>query len=229
MKTARKVLLLVLCAALLVSATVMGTLAYLSDTTDEVTNTFTVGKVELGDGNLKEGLDEAKTNEKGEPLDKNDTVVDNVEDAVRVTANNYVLQPGHHYTKDPTIHVKNDSETCYVFVKVENGITDYESTDDDYTSIADQIEDNGWTALTGVDNVYYQTFNKLATPNASTYTDLVVFSGFKIDDDAQDIDDWADVGDEVITITGYAVQVDGFDTALDAWSANFATAATPKA
>lgn len=228
MKTARKVLLLVLCAALLVSATVMGTLAYLSDTTDEVTNTFTVGKVELGDGNLKKGLDEAKTNEKGEPLDKNDTVVDDVKDAVRVTTNNYVLQPGHHYTKDPTVHVRNDSETCYVFVKVENGIADFESTKDEYYDISEQISMNGWTALTGVDDVYYKTYSKQETPNASTYTDLAVFSSFKIDDNAQDIDGWDEVEDQVITITGYAVQVDGFDTALDAWNANFATA-TPEA
>lgn len=47
MKTARKALMLILCAALLVSATVMGTLAYLTDESDEVTNTFTVGKIDI--------------------------------------------------------------------------------------------------------------------------------------------------------------------------------------
>ena len=47
MKTARKALMLILCAALLVSATVMGTLAYLTDKTDAVTNTFTVGKIDI--------------------------------------------------------------------------------------------------------------------------------------------------------------------------------------
>lgn len=228
MKTARKVLLLVLCAALLVSATVMGTLAYLSDTTDEVKNTFTVGKVELGDGNLKKGLDEAKTNEKGEPIDSTGKVVE-LNKAPRVTANNYVLQPGHHYVKDPTVHVRNDSETCYVFVKVENGIAAFESAEDDYYDISQQISMNGWSALTGVDDVYYKTYSKQETPNASTYTDLAVFSSFKIDDNAQDIDGWDEVEDQVITITGYAVQVDGFDTALDAWNANFATAAAPAA
>lgn len=224
----RKVLLTVFSALLIVTLSVGATVAYLTST-DEVKNTFTVGKVELGDGNLKNGLDEAKTNEKGEPLDKNDTVVDDVKDAVRVTANNYVLQPGHHYVKDPTVHVRNDSETCYVFVKVENGIAAFESAEDDYYDISQQISMNGWTALTGVDNVYYQTFTKQATPNASTYTDLVVFSSFKIDDNAQDIEGWDGVEDQAITITGYAVQVDGFDTALDAWNANFATAAAPAA
>jgi predicted ribosomally synthesized peptide with SipW-like signal peptide len=52
MKKMYKVMLLVLCAALLIAGSVMGTLAYLKDT-KSVTNTFTVGKVEIT-------LDEAK-------------------------------------------------------------------------------------------------------------------------------------------------------------------------
>ena len=47
MKKARNVLLLLLCAALLVGATVMGTLAYLKSTTETITNTFTVGNVTI--------------------------------------------------------------------------------------------------------------------------------------------------------------------------------------
>ena len=41
MKTRSKALLLTLCAVLLVAASVLGTMAYLTST-DEVTNTFTV-------------------------------------------------------------------------------------------------------------------------------------------------------------------------------------------
>ena len=54
MKTRSKALVLTLCAVLLVVATVMGTMAYLTST-DTVTNTFTVGKVAIT-------LDEAKVN-----------------------------------------------------------------------------------------------------------------------------------------------------------------------
>ena len=57
MKTRSKALLLTLCAVLLVAATIFGTMAYLTST-DTVTNTFTVGKV-----NIK--LDEAKANSDG--------------------------------------------------------------------------------------------------------------------------------------------------------------------
>ena len=52
MKTRTKVLLLTLCAALLVCATVLATMAFLTDTA-EVKNTFTVGNVDIT-------LDEAK-------------------------------------------------------------------------------------------------------------------------------------------------------------------------
>ena len=70
MSKTKKVLALLLCAVLLVGATITGTLAYLSQTTETVTNTFTVGKVSLGtdtdnDGLVEGGLDEAKVNEYG--------------------------------------------------------------------------------------------------------------------------------------------------------------------
>ena len=46
MKTARKVLIIALCAVLLVSISVMGTMAYLTSQ-DSVKNTFTVGNVKI--------------------------------------------------------------------------------------------------------------------------------------------------------------------------------------
>lgn len=100
MKTKSKALLLTLCAVLLVAASVLGTMAYLTST-DTVTNTFTVGKVEIK-------LDEAKVTADGIP----------VEGAARVTANSYKLMPGNTYTKDPTVTVKAGSEESYVRMKV---------------------------------------------------------------------------------------------------------------
>lgn len=100
MKTKSKALLLTLCAVLLVAASVLGTMAYLTSSA-EVKNTFTVGKVEIK-------LDEAKVNADGIP----------VEGADRVTANSYKLMPGTTYTKDPTVTVLNGSEASYVRMKV---------------------------------------------------------------------------------------------------------------
>ena len=100
MKTKSKALLLTLCAVLLVAASVLGTMAYLTSSA-EVKNTFTIGKVEIK-------LDEAKVTADGIP----------VEGAARVTANSYKLMPGNTYTKDPTVTVKAGSEDAYVRMKV---------------------------------------------------------------------------------------------------------------
>lgn len=99
MKTKSKALLMTLCAVLLVAASVLGTMAYLTST-DEVENTFTVG-------NVKITLDEAKVNADG-------TVNGNE----RVKGNEYKLMPGHTYTKDPTVTVKKPSVDSYVRMKV---------------------------------------------------------------------------------------------------------------
>lgn len=100
MKTKSKALLLTLCAVLLVAASVLGTMAYLTSSA-EVKNTFTVGKVEIK-------LDEAKVNADGI----------SEEGAARVTANSYKLMPGTTYTKDPTVTVLKGSEDSYVRMKV---------------------------------------------------------------------------------------------------------------
>lgn len=157
MKNKKKVFLTVLCAAALVVASVLGTMAFLTSK-DQVNNTFTVGKVAIT-------LDEAKVTDMGAP----------VAGADRVKANTYKLIPGHNYTKDPTIHVAAGSEDSWIFIKVENGLTSIINT----PTIESQITDNGWTALDGVTGVYYKEYT-----SAATATDLAVFGAFKIKDDA---------------------------------------------
>ncbi len=157
MKSKKKVFLTVLCAAALVVASVLGTMAFLTST-DTVTNTFTVGNVAIT-------LDEAQVNDMG--------VADTT--AARVKANTYKLIPGHEYTKDPTIHVTANSEDSWIFVKVENGLSAIEAD----TTIADQIKANGWTALEGATGVYYKNYT-----SSTAATDLAVFGAFKIKDNA---------------------------------------------
>lgn len=99
MKTKSKALLLTLCAVLLVAASVLGTMAYLTSS-DNATNTFTVGKVSIK-------LDEADVDELG-----------NVVSNDRVQANEYKLMPSRTYTKDPTVTVLNGSDAAYVRMKV---------------------------------------------------------------------------------------------------------------
>lgn len=204
MKTRSKALVLTLCAVLLVVATVMGTMAYLTST-DTVTNTFTVGKVAIT-------LDEAKVNTDG-------TLVANAD---RVKENAYKLIPGHSYTKDPTVHVAADSEDSYIFVKVENGIAPFEAAGD--KTIAKQIEKNQWSDLKGVPGVYYKEYT-----SANAQKDLVVFENFKIADTAGSTDAWNNVNPQntKVTVTAYAVQKDGFANAKAAWDATFGATVNP--
>ena len=200
-----KAILMALCAVLLVAASVMGTLAYLTST-DTVTNTFTVGKVAIT-------LDEAKVDPDGTP----------VQGAARVDKNDYHLLPGHTYTKDPTVHVAADSEDCYLFVKVENGIA---AIEDPSNTIASQMAAKGWEAVAGKSGVYVYT-NKTSEPFAVTRgSNVPVFEEFTIlgtvtndqlaggavDPSIPDGVTTPNYGEAEVIVTAYAVQKDGFET-----------------
>ena len=187
MKKTVKILAFVLCAVMLVVGSVFGTYAYLTSQTDTITNTFTVG-------NVKITMDESKVNEYGV-----------VQGTDRVTANTYKLVPNTTYVKDPTIHVAEGSEVCYLFVKVVNGLAAIEAG----TTIEQQMLANGWAKLS--DYVYYYG----ATVDARTEAkDVEVFDEFTIRGDA-DVNSYKNAS---ITITGYAVQKQGFDDAAAAWT-----------
>lgn len=188
MKKTRKILAMAACAILLVCISVGATVAYLTST-DQVVNTFTVGKVAIT-------LDEADVTEYGVA----------VPDAARVKANTYKLIPGHEYKKDPTVHFAAGSEASWLFVKVENGISAIEAD----TKIAAQIAVNGWKALTGVDGVYYKQVD--ANTN-NTAVDYPVFGTFTLTDTA----DVSAYKNATIKVTAYAVQADGFTEVADAW------------
>lgn len=183
MKKGKKVLLLALCAVLLVGATIAGTVAYLTSTTKEVKNTFTAGNVTIT-------LDEA-------PVDLYGKVVE----GDRVTENKYKLIPGHTYDKDPTIHVDDESEACWVFAKLVNGLG---------TNATITIDEEKWTRMTTTDGSVVYAYNTKMEAGKSTDP---LFSQFTFAKNANP----EDYKDASITIIGYAVQADGFGTADDAW------------
>lgn len=241
MKTKSKALLLTLCAVLLVAASVLGTMAYLTSK-DEVVNTFTVGKVKIT-------LDEAKVSTDGSL----------VEGADRVKANEYHLLPGHTYTKDPTVTVLEDSEESYVRLKVTFNnatqlialCTDPEFAEVDLTGVEnafplirmvnfveanalkwdgiipdnmfdteDMLADSKYFAYDAKsDTLTYYFYYKetVAAPTA----DVVLPTLF----DSITVPDWA-TGDQLaelkdfqITVVAEAIQADGFKTEADAWKA----------
>lgn len=188
MKTGKKALLLALCAVLLVAASVLGTMAYLTSS-DSVKNTFTVGNVAIT-------LDEAKVGTDGKALSG--------DQAVRVDENSYKLMPGHVYDKDPIIHVDNTSEDCYLFIKVEDGISEIE----DAKTVATQLSENGWVAVAGHAGVY--VYGTEATPTVVTKgTDVNTFKTITVKGDITNTQ-LASYATKEIVVTAYAVQVDGF-------------------
>lgn len=235
MKTRNKALLTVVCAVLLVIMSVFGTLAYLTDT-EAVTNTFTVGTVDLA-------LDEAKVKADGSYVtDESNRTVDGVNEG-----NEYHLIPGHTYYKDPTVTVLKGSEETYVRMLV---TLNYSSQLDaifgpagvDLTTIFNGYDPANW-------NLYGIT--KDATANTRTYEFRYVgteFAGTKagtVQKTGTDIvlDDLFDsftipggitkeqlatlvtknsdgtIEDQFkITVVAHAIQADGFDTADLAWA-----------
>ena len=239
MKTRSKALLLTLCAVLLVTASVLGTLAFLTST-DEVKNTFTVGSVNIT-------LDEAKVKTDGTP----------VEGAARVKANEYHLLPGHTYTKDPTVTVKDGSESSYVRLKVTFNnaadiiamCTDPEYADDGPTGVEnafplirmvnfveanaakwdgvipdnmvdteEMLDNSKYFQKTGDTLTYYFYYE---TPVAAPDGDVKLETLF----DAVTVPDWvkgdqlAKLNDFKITVVAEAIQADGFTNADAAWTA----------
>ena len=194
MKKTSKALLLSLCAVLLVTASVLGTMAYLTSQ-DQVANTFTVGSVAI-------------------TLDETD--VDNsTTDADRDQANSYKLMPGHTYTKDPIVHVESTSEDCYLFVKVANEITAIEGE----RTVAAQMTAKGWVAVDGVPGVYVYTQSNAPAVVAGG-SNVTVFDNFTISGTVDNAT-LATYNNKTITVTAYAIQADGFEgkTASQIWNA----------
>ena len=212
MKKTTKILLSVLCAAVLLTGTVVGVLAYLIDT-DEVINTFTVGDVQIE-------LDEAKVNPDG-------TVVENAD---RVKENEYHLIPGCTYVKDPTMTVKAESEEAYVrmIVTITKAAELKAIFGDDFLP-ENYVE--GWdkavwvpVAMTEdtVNNAFEIEFRYHETVDASESTDDIVleplFEKFTLPGEVNG-EQLKTIADMQIKAEGHAIQAVALQDADAAWAA----------
>ncbi len=202
--------LLVVCAFALVAVSVLGTMAYFTSK-EKVENHFTVGKVTIGE------VTETKVDEYGEPIIGED----------RVGGNQYKLIPDATYTKDPQIVMGEDSEDCWLFVQLKNDIAslmvgkDKDVQGQDPVSIEGQLAANGWAQLNDaagapVAGVYFQKWTKGSNTTVKTFEHFTVKADADTATATKDI--WAAVDDDTtFTITVYAVQDEGLDTAIAAW------------
>lgn len=210
MKTAKKAMLMTLCAIILVVATVFGTMAYLTST-DKVVNTFTVGNVAIK-------LDEAPVDENGKA-----TAGD------RVKANSYKLLPGHVYDKDPTVTVLANSEESYVkmtvtFSKANELDAIFAPNGADLTSIFNGYDSTNWiakgntkdaTANTRTYEFWYK--EAVGAPTADVALDAL-FDSITVPGSITK-EQLATIEGMTITVNAYAIQADGFADADAAWAA----------
>lgn len=118
-------ILLVLCLMLVVMVgSIAGTVAWLTDKTDEVKNTFTVGDINI---TLKETVKPDGTTVEAGVADWSAQMI-----------------PGKTYSKNPTVTVKANSVDCYLFVEVTKPANDYIT----YTFTLEETN-SGWTQGTG--------------------------------------------------------------------------------
>ena len=213
MKTRSKALLLALCAVLLVVTTVFGTLAYLTDTDNE-TNTFTIGEVDI-------------------TLDETDVKPDGTKDTDnRVHANEYHLVPGYTYIKDPTVHVTKGSSEAYVrmIVTVSNlGAVKEAFPKDKYPTYYDAADNfllqnlvSGWDEskwpCAGIDGSKYE-FRYCTTVEAKNETvNLPALFTHVVIPGELDLDGVKALDELEINVVAHAMQADGFDDADAAWA-----------
>lgn len=235
MKRTKQILAMLLCAVLLVTGTVAVTVAYLTSTTEEVKNTFTVGNIVID-------LDEAYVNKDGELLDTAGNVYEGKEGqelATRVRENTYRLLPGHEYVKDPTVTVEEKSEDAYIRIKV--AVSDMEKLEKAFTkekystwyvndvfylqNLVEGWDNDIWEckaydAATSTYEFWY-VGEKADGNGVVPYSDSVtvlepLFEKVVVPGELSN----TEIGflDEVeISIIAYAIQADGFENATEAW------------
>lgn len=148
----KRTVALLLALTLVLGVVAGGTIAWLTDTSDTVTNTFTTS-------DIKVKLEETKGT------------------GTTATEKSFQMVPGWTIDKDPKAWVEAGSEDCYLFVKLEKSTN--------FDSFMTYAMADGWTALPGVDDVYYRVVtadgregtSKINVPYSVLKDDKVTVSG----------------------------------------------------
>ena len=201
----KKALLILLSAAILVIGSALGTMAYLTDL-ESVTNTFTVGRVDISLWEYIPGT----TNKTTEGNQYDDIV------------------PGGEYDKNPTVTIKAGSESAYVRMFVT--ITDCADMDKVFSELqtpvtkvidinANWLLKNNTKDLAGSDTRTYEFWYNTATTKSESEQDLpALFTGINVPGEINNAQ-LASIDNFKIHIVAQAVQADGFDTADEAFAA----------
>lgn len=182
-------LVLVLALTLIVGVAGGATFAWLTAKTDPVVNTFTYGDISITLG--------------------------------ETTGDIYKIIPGVDIGKDPKVTVKAGSEACWLFVKVEEEnwpTLTYGEGENAVRKVNYDIAD-GWTKGDGTNipaNVYYR---EVAANAANQEFPVLKDNKITVSDTLTKIDINKKLTETPkLSITAYAIQKDGMDTAEKAWA-----------
>ncbi len=204
----KRTLALTLTLVLALATATGGTLAWLVDQTDPVTNTFTYGDVDI---DLEEDESDDGDDGDGDP-----------------NTNTYQMLPGKEISKRPYVTAHKGSEDCYVFVKIEES--------ENFADFMTYEVAEGWTALEGVEGVYYREVNKTDVADEDAVYEVLKDNQVKVLDTVtsemlRELDADGANNYPTLTFTAYAVQrdaeIESISTAANAWAAIQAEPETP--
>lgn len=182
-----KAFVVMLALVLALGCAVGGTIAWLTAQTGKVTNTFTYGNINI---DLTEAVPENRQAK---------------------------IIPGQDIPKDPKVTVKANSETCYLFVKVEE--KDWpEFKDGNDRKVSYAIAD-GWTELTSAASSNTKVYYREVSAGAANQ-DFPVLAGNKVTVSntlTKDEIDTVKNTTPTLTFTAYAVQKENVKDAAAAW------------
>lgn len=189
----RRIAMTVALVLVVALASIGGTIAWLTDSTDEVTNTFTAAGIDI---DLTETWN-------------TDTNKDNVNDAWTAQ-----LVPGKEYPKDPVVTVKDTTDVdVYLFVKFEENANP--STYLTYTSTLTAAND--WTQGDGTNIPATVWYRVVKTTDRTKSWNLLEGNTVTVKDSLTKEQIAAATGVE-LKYTAYAIQTEGFATAAAAWA-----------
>lgn len=184
-------LVLVLALTLIVGVAGGATFAWLTAKTDPVVNTFTYGDINI--------------------------------ELAESTGSDYKIIPGVDIGKDPKVTVKAGSEACWLFVKVdEENWPELTYVNEDGKAVRKVNYDiaDGWAKGDGTSipaNVYYR---EVAANGADQEFPVLKGNKITVSETLTKIEiKGISTTTPKLSITAYAIQKDGMDTAAEAWAA----------
>ena len=206
-----RILLTICMMALVAVVSIGGTLAWLTDSSEEVVNTFATSGIDI------------KLTESDYDKTSGEFIQNDVENH---SETDYQLIPGKAYPKDPTVTVDCDTTNVdiYLFVKFDavNNVGEDASTYLTYEHIWET--DSNWKKLDGVEGVnnvwYREVLDSETSAEYSLIKDETVTVKSNLVKTGETAENTVEMPTDKLTMkyTAYAVQKEGSANAAEAWA-----------